>query len=105
MTCPPQHTLKRPHAFLIDHSSHIPVDTYKHCKKCGVTERLRGAIFSCFRGNSMGYHGNMKILLPLGVPIHHIFFIVRIIKSGLELTHMNFVLIGPLSFASLVSMS
>ena len=44
-----------------------------HCKKCGVTERPRGAIFSCFRGNSMGYHGNMKILLTWGVPIHHIF--------------------------------
>ena len=36
------------------------------CKKCGVTDHEcpRGAIFSCFRGNSMGYHGNMKILLP-----------------------------------------
>ena len=34
-----------------------------HCKKCGVTEHPRGAIFSCFHGNSMGYHGNMKILV------------------------------------------
>ena len=45
-----------------------------HCKKCGVTERPRGAIFSCFHGNSIGYHGNMKILPPWGVPIHHIFY-------------------------------
>ena len=28
-----------------------------HCKKCGVPECPRGAILSCFRGNSMGYHG------------------------------------------------
>ena len=45
-----------------------------HCKKCGVTECPRGAIFSCFHGNSMGYHGNMKILLPWGILIHHIFY-------------------------------
>ena len=38
-----------------------------HCKKCGVTEHPKGAIFYCFRGNSMGYHGNSKILLPWGV--------------------------------------
>ena len=42
-------------------------------QKCGVTEHPRGAIFYCFRGNSMGYHGNMKILLPWGVPIHRFF--------------------------------
>ena len=30
----------------------------------------------CFRGNSMGYHGNSKILLPWGVPIHHVFYSV-----------------------------
>ena len=40
----------------------------------GVTEHPRGAIFSCFHGNSMGYHENMQILLPWGVPIHHIFY-------------------------------
>ena len=45
-------------------------------KKCGVTECPRGAIFSCFHGNSMSYHGNMKILLPWGVSIYHIFFTV-----------------------------
>ena len=52
----------------------IAVIKLTRCKKCGVTERPRGAIFSCFCGNSMGYHGNMKILLPWGVPIHHIFY-------------------------------
>ena len=50
---------------------------FHYAKKCGVTECPRGAIFSCFRGNSMGYHGNMKILLPWGVPIHHIFYSVH----------------------------
>ena len=49
---------------------------YIHCKKCGVTECPRGAILSCFCGNSVGYHGNMKILLPWGVLIHHIFYSV-----------------------------
>ena len=52
------------------------VVTCVHCKKCGVTERSRGAIFSCFHGNSVGYHGNKKILLPWGIPIHHIFYSV-----------------------------
>ena len=47
-----------------------------HCKKRGVTEHPRGAIFYCFHGNSMGYHGNSKILLPWGVPIHRIFYSV-----------------------------
>ena len=46
----------------------------QHCKKRGVTEHPRGAIFYCFRGNSMGYHGNSKILLPWGVQLHHIFY-------------------------------
>ena len=45
-----------------------------HCKKRGVTEHPRGAIFYCFRGNSMGYHGNSKILLSWGVPIHNVFY-------------------------------
>ena len=44
-----------------------------HCKKRGVTEHPRGAIFYCFRGNSMGYHGNS---LPWGVPIHRVFYSV-----------------------------
>ena len=47
-----------------------------HCKKRGVTEHPRGAIFYRFRGNSMGYHGNSKILLPWGVPIHRVFYSV-----------------------------
>ena len=59
-------------------SVYHPIHNY-HCKKCSVTERPRGAIFSCFCGNSMGYHGNMKILLPgpWGVPIYHIFYSVE----------------------------
>ena len=56
--------------------------SYIHCKKCGVTEHPRGAIFYCFRGNSMGYHGNSKILLPWGVPIHHIFYSVDTAGPG-----------------------
>ena len=47
-----------------------------HCKKRGVTEHPRGAIFYCFRGNSMGYHGNSIILLLWGVPIHRVFYSV-----------------------------
>ena len=47
-----------------------------HCKKHGVTGHPRGAIFYCFRGNSMGYHGNSKILLPWGVPINRVFYSV-----------------------------
>ena len=47
-----------------------------HCKKRGVTEHPRGAIFYCFHGNSMGYHGNSKILLPWGVQLHHVFYSV-----------------------------
>ena len=49
---------------------------YIHCKKRGVTGHPRGAIFYCFHGNSMGYHGNSKILLPWGVLIHHVFYSV-----------------------------
>ena len=37
-----------------------------HCKKCGVSERPRGAMFSCFHCNLYCYHGNGKILLPWG---------------------------------------
>ena len=55
-------------------TSCLPI--WLHCKKRGVTEHPRGAIFHCFRGNSMGYHGNSKILLPWGVPIHHVFYSV-----------------------------
>ena len=47
-----------------------------HCKKRGVTEHPRGAIFYCFRGNSIGYHGNSKILLPRGVQLHRVFYSV-----------------------------
>ena len=47
-----------------------------HCKKRGVTEHPRGAIFYCFHGNSMGYHRNSKILLPWGGPIHRVFYSV-----------------------------
>ena len=50
-----------------------------HCKKRGVTEHPRGAIFYCFCGNSMGYHGNSKILLPWGVPIHRVFYSVYVL--------------------------
>ena len=60
------------------HSSYVggdladSINNTNYCKKCGVTEHPRGAIFSCFRGNSMGYNGNMKILLPWGILIHRI---------------------------------
>ena len=62
-----------------------------HCKKCGVTEHPKGAIFYCFHGNSMGYHGNSKILLPWGVQLHRVFYsavsyallLVSIAESGL----------------------
>ena len=47
-----------------------------HCKKCGVLEHLRGAIFSCSHGNPYCYHGNRKILLPWGIQLHHIFYSV-----------------------------
>ena len=46
-----------------------------HCKKCGVLECPRGAIFSCFHGNPYCYHGNRKILLPSWtIQLHHIFY-------------------------------
>ena len=50
-----------------------------HCKKRGVTEHPRGVIFYCFRGNSMSYHGNSKILLPWGVQLHCVFY--SVVKS------------------------
>ena len=34
------------------------------------------SIHDCFRGNSMGYHGNSKILLPWGVQLHRVFYSV-----------------------------
>ena len=43
----------------------LPVEC-THCKKRGVTEHPRGAIFYCFRGNNMGYHGNSA---PLGCSV------------------------------------
>ena len=52
-----------------------------HCKKRGVTEHPRGAIFYCFRGNSIGYHGNSKILLPWGVLIHRVFYSVLLASN------------------------
>ena len=52
-----------------------------HCKKRSVTEHPRGAIFYCFRGNSMGYHGNSKILLPWGVQLHRVFYSVYTSQS------------------------
>ena len=45
-----------------------------HCKKRGVSEHPRGAIFYFCHGNPYCYHGNSKILLPWGVPIHHVFY-------------------------------
>ena len=47
-----------------------------HCKKRGVSEHSRGAIFYCFHGNPYCYHGNSKILLPWGVPLHRVFYSV-----------------------------
>ena len=47
-----------------------------HCKKCGVTEHPRGAIFYCFHCNPYCYHGNSKILLPWGVQLHRVFYSV-----------------------------
>ena len=58
----------------LDTNRSIPI----HCKKRGVTEHPRGAIFYCFHGNSMGNHGNSKIVLPWGVPIHHVFYSVAL---------------------------
>ena len=53
---------------------HACMHVCTHCKKRGVTEHPRGTIFYRFRGNSMGYHGNSKILLPWSVPIHRVFY-------------------------------
>ena len=55
-----------------------------HCKKRGVTEHPRGAIFYCFRGNSMGYHGNSKILLSWGVQLYHVFYSVPLVLLQLS---------------------
>ena len=52
-----------------------------HCKKRGVTEHPRGAIFYCFHGNPYCYHGNSKILLPWGVQLHRVFYSVQMITS------------------------
>ena len=66
---------------------------YLHCKKCGVTEHPRGAIFYCFRGNSMGYHGNSKILLPWGVQLHHVFYSVALSElPGLYAVYIMYLL-------------
>ena len=46
---------------------------HAHCKKRGVSEHPRGAIFYCFHGNPYCYHGNSKILLPWGVQLHRVF--------------------------------
>ena len=55
---------------------HIYRDSQVHCKKRGVTEHPRGAIFYCFHGNPCCYHGNSKILLPWGVQLHRVFYSV-----------------------------
>ena len=47
-----------------------------HCKKHGVTEHPKGAIFYCFHGNPYCYHGNSKILLPWGVQLLRVFYSV-----------------------------
>ena len=52
-----------------------------HCKKRGVSEHPRGAIFYCFHGEqyftvSIVTHGNSKILLPWGVQLHRVFYSV-----------------------------
>ena len=60
-----------------------------HCKKCGVTEHPKGAIFYCFHGNSMGYHGNSKILLPWGVQLHRIFYSVYTATKYLPVTEVD----------------
>ena len=57
---------------------HLFTRTY-HCKKHGVSEHPRGAIFYCFYGNPYYYHGNNKILLPWGVQLHRVFYSVYVI--------------------------
>ena len=57
-----------------------------HCKKCGVTEHPKGAIFYCFHGNPYCYHGNSTILLPWGVQLHRIFYSVPIWNGTLFCT-------------------
>ena len=53
-----------------------------HCKKRGVTEHPKGAIFYCFHGNPYCYHGNSKILLLWGVQLHRIFYSVCVWGGG-----------------------
>ena len=53
-----------------------PIGSDLHCKKRGVSEHPRGAIFYCFHGNPYCYHGNSKILLPWGVQLHRVFYSV-----------------------------
>ena len=59
-----------------------------HCKKRGVTEHPRGAIFYCFHGNPYCYHGNSIILLPWGVQLHRVFYSARTAFAGM-LTQMQ----------------
>ena len=61
----------------LNHLIHLHV----HCKKCGVTEHPRGAIFYCFHGNPYCYHGNRKILLPWGVQLHRFFYSVYTVTN------------------------
>ena len=58
-----------------------------HCKKRGVTEHPRGAIFYCFHGNPYCYHGNSKILLPWGVQLHRVFYSVVFIYSSYNINY------------------
>ena len=69
----------------ISYLKYAPCNTYT-VKKRGVTEHPRGAIFYGFRGNSMGYHGNNKILLPWGVQLHHVFYSVVVCTSYFDVT-------------------
>ena len=64
-----------------------------HFKKCGVTEHPRGAIFYCFRGNSMGWlrqsnsYCSMQVAhLPWNVRIHpsHSVSMYPFLISGLQ---------------------
>ena len=74
-----------------------------HCKKCGVSEHPRGAIFYCFHDNPYCYHGNSKILLPWGVQLHRFFYsvgemkvtvpIITLKEGVLRIWNGNFILI------------
>ena len=93
------------HLLKVSHLMH----TNTHYKKRGVTEHPRGAIFYCFRGNSMGFHGNSKILLPWGVPIHRVFYSAVMLHvhwtyiSTLDMAMSSLPL--PSSLHTLISMS